>query len=74
VKIYNKSNELIRYFVACRNPSNVVGMYDLVNKVFYESSDTKPFVNNESNLYITNDELKFMTSDDLEFYVQKRRI
>lgn len=47
VKIYDNSNELIRYFVACRNPSNVVGMYDLVNRVFYESSDTKPFVNNE---------------------------
>lgn len=47
VKIYDKSNELIRYFVACRNPSDVVGMYDLVNRVFYESSDTKPFVNDE---------------------------
>lgn len=49
VKIYDNSNELIRYFVACRNPSDVVGMYDLVNRVFYESSGTKPFVNDENN-------------------------
>ena len=35
---------LIRNFIPCRNPSNEIGMYDLVNNVFYSNAGTGSFV------------------------------
>ena len=35
VDIYDNNNTLIRRFIPCESPSNIVGMYDLVNDVFY---------------------------------------
>ena len=35
VDIYDNNNTLIRRFIPCQSPSNIVGMYDLVNDVFY---------------------------------------
>ena len=34
---------LIRSFVPCKNPSGVVGMYDMVNNVFYQNAGTGTF-------------------------------
>ena len=36
-------NHLIRDFVPCKNPSNVVGMYDLINETFYGSANSSVF-------------------------------
>lgn len=44
VKIYDKNNKLIRYFVPCKNSDNVVGMYDIVNNIFYKSAGTEEFI------------------------------
>lgn len=41
-KIWNGEN-LIRNFIPCKNPSNVAGMYDTVNKVFYTNAGTGTF-------------------------------
>lgn len=42
-KIYD-NNVLIRYFIPCyRNSDNEVGLYDLVNKVFYTNQGTGSF-------------------------------
>lgn len=35
VDIYDNNNTLIRRFIPCQSPSNIVGMYDSVNDVFY---------------------------------------
>lgn len=35
---------LIRNFIPCKNPNNVVGMYDTVNGVFYSSPNGTAFV------------------------------
>lgn len=43
LKIYN-DNELVRDFIPCyRNSDNEVGLYDLVNKVFYTNQGTGSF-------------------------------
>ena len=34
---------LVRNMIPCKNPSNVVGMYDTVNKVFYTNAGTGTF-------------------------------
>lgn len=34
---------LVRDFIPCKNTSNVVGMYDTVNEVFYQSATETPF-------------------------------
>lgn len=41
-KIYNNGT-LVRDFVPCKNPSNAVGLYDLVNDQFYGNSGTGSF-------------------------------
>lgn len=41
-KIWN-GNNLIRNFIPCINPSNVAGMYDTVNDVFYTNAGTGTF-------------------------------
>lgn len=41
-QIYNGSN-LVREFVPCKNPSGAVGLYDLVNGVFYGNAGTGTF-------------------------------
>ena len=43
VKMYN-DGVLIRHFVPCKNLSNEVGMYDLVNGVFYANQGTGAFI------------------------------
>ena len=52
-KFYNGNGELINYFIPCyRKSDNVMGMYDLVNRRFYQNAGTRTFtkgkdVNNE---------------------------
>ena len=41
-KIYD-NNVLVRNFIPCKNPSNVAGMYDTVNGVFYTNAGTGTF-------------------------------
>ena len=41
-KIWDGEN-LIRNFIPCTNPSNVAGMYDIVNGVFYTNAGTGTF-------------------------------
>lgn len=38
-----QNGSLVRNMVPCINPNNVVGMYDLVNGVFYTTPSTDPF-------------------------------
>ena len=42
-KIYD-GNTLVRNFIPCPNPSEVVGMYDLVNSKFYGNSGSGSFI------------------------------
>ena len=35
---------LVRNFIPCKNPSNVVGMYDTVNDVFYSNAGSGSFI------------------------------
>ena len=35
---------LVRNFIPCKNPSNVIGMYDTVNDVFYSNAGTDSFI------------------------------
>ena len=42
-KIYD-GNTLVRNFIPCKNPSEVVGMYDLVNSKFYGNSGSGSFI------------------------------
>ena len=42
---------LIRHFVPCKNSSDVVGMYDTVNNVFYENAGTGTFTAGP-NIYV----------------------
>ena len=42
-KIYD-NNVLVRNFIPCKNSSNVVGMYDTVNDVFYTNAGTGSFI------------------------------
>lgn len=39
-----KGGTCVRYFIPCKNESNVVGMYDAINGVFYGSSNSNTFV------------------------------
>lgn len=41
-KLYD-SNVLVRDFVPCRNPSNAIGLYDVVNSVFYPNLGSGTF-------------------------------
>lgn len=36
-------DDVVRYFLPCKNASNVVGLYDCVNEVFYGSSNSYTF-------------------------------
>ena len=42
-KIYDNGT-LVRDFIPCKNPSGVVGLYDLVNDKFYPNSGTGTFI------------------------------
>ena len=46
-KIYNlkifSDDELVRNFVPCENPSGEIGLYDLVNDVFYQNAGSGTF-------------------------------
>ena len=42
-KIYEGYN-VVRNFIPCKNPNNIVGMYDTVNGVFYSSPNGTAFV------------------------------
>ena len=35
---------LVRNFIPCKNPSNVIGMYDTVNDVFYSNAGSDSFI------------------------------
>lgn len=44
-KIYNLSNELVHYFIPCyRKSDNEIGLYDLINNVFYANAGTGVFL------------------------------
>ena len=43
LKIYN-NNVLVRNFIPCKNPSNVIGLYDTVNDVFYTNAGSGSFI------------------------------
>lgn len=38
-----ENGAMVRDFVPCKNPSNVVGLYDIVNDVFYKNSGSGTF-------------------------------
>ena len=40
-----KTGHLVRLFVPCKNSSNIYGLYDVVNKVWYSSSSSTAFTN-----------------------------
>ena len=42
-KIYD-DGVLVRNFIPCKNPSNVVGLYDTVNDVFYSNAGSGSFI------------------------------
>ena len=42
-KIYD-NDVLVRDFIPCKNPSGVVGLYDVVNNIFYGNAGTGSFV------------------------------
>ena len=39
-----QNNTIVRNFIPCKNPSNVIGMYDTVSKTFFGNSGTGDFV------------------------------
>lgn len=43
LKIY-EAGVLVRDFIPCKNPSNVIGMYDTVNDVFYTNAGSGEFL------------------------------
>ncbi|MBR2744957.1 MAG: hypothetical protein IKE01_06675 [Clostridia bacterium] len=50
-KIY-ESNVLIRHMIPCINPNNEIGLYDIVNNVFYGNQGTGSFIaGNKINEY-----------------------
>ena len=42
-KIYD-NDVLVRDFIPCKNPSGVIGLYDLVNNQFYQNAGTGTFI------------------------------
>lgn len=48
IKLYSffiKENDiLVRNFIPCKNPSNVIGLYDTVNDVFYTNAGSGSFI------------------------------
>ena len=42
--IYSDETTMIRNFIPCKNPSGVIGLYDLVNNQFYQNAGTGSFV------------------------------
>ena len=46
-KIYD-NDVLVRDFVPCKNPSGVIGLYDVVNGVFYQNAGTGEFMAGEA--------------------------
>ena len=42
-KLFNEVGTILRDFVPCKNPSNSVGLYDIVNSKFYSNSGSGAF-------------------------------
>lgn len=42
--IQDENGNYVRYFIPCKNPSGVAGMYDIITEKFYGSSSSKAFV------------------------------
>lgn len=42
-QIYN-GNSLVRDFIPCKNPSGTIGLYDIVNGIFYQNAGTGDFI------------------------------
>lgn len=42
--IYSDETTMIRNFIPCKNPSGVIGLYDLVNNQFYQNAGTGTFI------------------------------
>lgn len=63
-KIY-EGQTLVRYFIPCyRNSDNVIGMYDIVNRIFYENVGTGTF-NKGNNIGGTSANVKIYKDDNL---------
>lgn len=43
-KMWNLDDTLLMNLLPCRNPSNVCGMYDIVNNIFYGSTSNDQFI------------------------------
>lgn len=41
--IQDETGKYVRYYIPCKNPSGVAGMYDFIEDKFYGSSSTKAF-------------------------------
>lgn len=50
MKVYDTNGALIRHFVPCTNASAVVGLFDIVNEVFYRSETGMDFYNGNVEL------------------------
>lgn len=54
VKIYDNSGELIRHFIPCyKKSTDSVGMYDILNNIFYENAGTGSFTSG-NNVFVTS--------------------
>ena len=42
--IQDENDQWVRYFIPCKNPSGVAGMYDIITDKFYGSNSTTAFV------------------------------
>lgn len=78
VKIYSTSiyidDELVRNFIPCyRKSDNVVGLYDLVNNVFYTNEGTGEFLKGENKDTIvgtSSDNQDFIDEEDYIFNIE----
>lgn len=76
-KIFNGSNTLVRNLIPCyRNSDNVIGMYDLVNDVFYTNAGTGTFLKGNdvsipspdypSDIHSVADDVNLLNLQDIE--------
>lgn len=65
LKVYDLNGVLIRHFVPCyRKSDNIIGLYDIVNNVFYTNSGTGTFLKGEN---VTSPPSPVLPCVDMEF-------
>lgn len=63
---YNNNNELLMYLIPCyRKADNVIGMYDLVNGVFYTNQGTGTFLKGNNVIYNATSPFNFYKGNTL---------